>query len=181
MAKGMKILAVITGVCALCFLLLLNFTEIALFLPLAITFCVTAYHFSMRLLVGAVVNAKYKNKMNYERAWFRERRGERKFYRAIRVHKWKKFLPTYSPETFSMENKSVEEVLMATCQAEVVHEIIIILSFVPIICIPFLGDPVVFILTSVLSALFDLIFVFIQRFNRPRLRTLLSLQQKKEQ
>ena len=55
------------------------------------------------------------------------------------------------------------------CGAEIVHEIIMILSFLPLLAIPVFGEGAVFCITSLLSALFDSLFVMAQRFNRPRL------------
>jgi hypothetical protein len=68
-----------------------------------------------------------------------------------------------------VNKKTVEEVIGATCQAEIVHETIMALSLLPIILIPYLGAAVAFIITSVLSVLIDFAFVMLQRYNRPRL------------
>lgn len=86
----------------------------------------------------------------------------------------KKIIPTYSPETFDITNKSIEEIIGATCQAEVVHEIIMLFSLLPIALIPIFGEPIVFIVTSVLSMMIDSIFVILQRYNRPRLIKLMK-------
>ena len=56
-----------------------------------------------------------------------------------------------------------------TCVAEITHEIIILLSFAPLLVIPKFGAAPVFVITSLLAALFDGIFVIMQRYNRPRL------------
>lgn len=42
-------------------------------------------------------------------------------------------------------------------------------SLLPIALIPFLGGAAAFIITSVLAMLIDLIFVILQRYNRPML------------
>jgi hypothetical protein len=68
-----------------------------------------------------------------------------------------------------MKGKSFDEIAQAMCQAEIVHEIIIPLSFIPLAVIPRFGSAAVFIITSILAACFDLLFVIIQRFNRPRI------------
>jgi hypothetical protein len=39
----------------------------------------------------------------------------------------------------------------------------------PIIAIIWFGEPLAFIITSILSALFDLMFVIMQRYNRNRI------------
>lgn len=56
------------------------------------------------------------------------------------------------------------------CQAELVHETIVVLSFVPIIpSVLVFGDLPVFIITSLAAAIIDVTFVIIQRYNRPRI------------
>ena len=134
-----------------------------------ITLGVTLYHFAMRLAVGTIVNAMMNNKANHNHPWFREKRFEHKLYRLIRVRAWKKYLPTYSPDTFDTGRKTVSEIVGATCQAEIVHEVIMVLSLFPILFIPILGGAGVLIITSILAMLFDSLFVILQRYNRPKL------------
>ena len=77
-------------------------------------------------------------------------------------------MPTYAVGAFSFELHSMEEVLGAMCQAEVVHEMNVVLSFLPILAaVPF-GALWVFVITSVLAACYDGMFVMMQRYNRPR-------------
>ena len=97
-----------------------------------------------------------------------------KFYNFLRVKKWKKHMPTYNPEYYDVRKHSVEEIIQATCQAEIVHEINMILSFVPVIFTIWFGSLVTFLVTSFVAFCFDSIFVIMQRFNRPRLRRLLK-------
>lgn len=136
---------------------------------ITITFGVTLYHFAMRLAVGTAVNLIMKNKANHRNAWFREKGFERSLYRLMRVRKWKKYIPTYDPDSFDAAKKSIKEIVGATCQAEIVHEIIMILSLLPIALIAFFGAAEAFITTSVLSMLIDSVFVILQRYNRPKL------------
>ncbi|MBR2322556.1 MAG: hypothetical protein IKA54_03080 [Clostridia bacterium] len=159
------------------FLLVLFVVSLPIFLitkndtieTITITIGITLYHFAMRLVVGAVVNVIMKNKANHNNIWFREKRFESKLYKTLGVRKWKKRLPTYSPETFDFKQKNFEQIVGATCQAEIVHEIIMVFSLLPIIAIPFLGGAVAIIITSVLATLFDFLFVILQRYNRPKL------------
>ena len=134
-----------------------------------ITVGIALYHFAMRLFIGSVVNLIMKNKADHNSIWFREKRFENKLYKLIRVRKWKKYLPTYSPVTFDTTQKTVKEIVGATCQAEIVHEIIMVLSLMPIAFIPLLGGAAAIIITSFLSMLIDLTFVILQRYNRPKL------------
>lgn len=65
------------------------------------------------------------------------------------------------------------------CQAELVHEVNVILSFLPVVFSYWFGALAVFIVTSLLAALFDMIFVIMQRYNRPRILRL--IQKKKDE
>lgn len=136
---------------------------------ITITIGITLYHFAMRIAVGTVVDLIMKNKANYKSAWFREKSFEKKLYVLLRVRKWQKYVPTYSPETFDTNKKTVKEIVGATCQAEIVHEVIMALSLLPIVAIPLLGGATAIIITSFFSMMIDSVFVVLQRYNRPRI------------
>ena len=144
-------------------------TRITIIETITITIGVTLYHFAMRLIVGTITDLIMKNKADYNNLWFREKKFERKLYKLLHVKSWKKYLPTYNPDTFDTNQKTVTELLCASCQAEIVHEIIMVLSLLPIALIPCLGSATAFILTSICAMLFDSMFVILQRYNRPRL------------
>lgn len=139
-----------------------------LVLSLAITFATITYHFVMRLLVGFVFDRVMNNKVDYTRSWFRLRPWERKFYHVIKVKKWKNKMPTYDPNAFSPEKHTWDEIAQAMCQAELVHETIVVLSFLPVFMTKWWGAFGVFLGTSICAALLDLVFVIMQRYNRPR-------------
>ena len=101
---------------------------------------------------------------------------EAKLYKALRVRRWKGRLPTYAPSQFSLETQSPEQILRNMCGAEAVHEIIMVLSLLPIGLSGFFGTPGVFLGTSLAAALFDSLFVIAQRYNRPRLMRVLMRQ-----
>lgn len=147
-------------------------------LSLAITFGTFLYHFAMRLLVGCSVDRIKRNKADYTRAWYQLRSFEIGLYRFLKVKKWKGKMPTYDPTLFDPKLHSWDEIAQAMCQAELVHEIIIVLSFLPLTAaIPF-GSFGVFLITSILAACFDLCFVIMQRFNRPRVLRCVRLAKK---
>lgn len=137
---------------------------------LGITALTIFYHFAIRLFLGEWLLMKLiPEKINYDRKWFQLKQFEKKLYELLNVKKWKSNMPTYSPDEFSTEKRSWEEIVVSTCRSEIVHECNVILSFIPIIfTIPF-GSFLVFLLTSIGAAVFDLIFVIMQRYNRPRL------------
>lgn len=142
--------------------------------PLAITFGTFLYHFAMRLAVGYVVDRVMGNRADLTRKWYQLKPFEAGLYQALHVKKWKGSMPTYEPSLFDPRLHSWSEIAQAMCQAEIVHEIIAVFSFLPLLgAIPF-GSFVVFLITSVLAALFDLSFVVMQRYNRPRILKLIA-------
>lgn len=136
-------------------------------ITLAITFGTVLYHFVMRLAVGFLVPHSF----HYTDKFFTEKKFEKRLYKALRVKKWKRFMPSYNPDSYSIKNDihSLEIIADTTCRNEVIHLVIALLSFVPIFFISFFGAAAVFIITSILSCMFDMIFVIMQRYNRPRL------------
>ena len=145
------------------------FTTNRVFFSVAITFGTILYHFSVRLAVGLLIDAKYHNQMDYTKKWFAEKAFERKLYKLIQVKKWKKWLPTFNPQDFDIKSHSIEDIVQVTCQSEAVHEVNMILSFIPVVFSIWVGSLGVFLLTSFTAFLFDSIFVIMQRYNRPRL------------
>ena len=173
MAKCMKWAAVVFFFLAAAWIVLYCFCgEWAL--PFAITFGTCFYHFAMRLLVGYTLNSILKNRANYQKAWYQLHPFEARLYQVLKVKKWKGRMPTFDPSCFDPKLHSWAEIAGAMCQAELVHEIIIVLSFMPLFAaIPF-GSLPVFFITSLLSAAYDSSFVIIQRFNRPRILRLIE-------
>ncbi|MBQ4103666.1 MAG: hypothetical protein IJC90_04300 [Clostridia bacterium] len=174
MKKTMKRITVILLVLSVVFVLLNIYLKSDLFLILSITFCTALYHFVMRLFVGEICNKFIEPNLNCNSKWFKEKKFEKKLYKLLKVKKWKKFAPTYSPESFSLEKNSKEDIIRTMCGAEVVHELIIVFSFLPIIFSGLLDSFYEFLFTSIIAALVDSVFVIIQRFNRPRVIKLLK-------
>ena len=177
----MKYTAAVTLLLTILFAWLHHLMDMGVFLPLAITAGTFCYHMAMRLLVGGVVDAVMKNKADYTKWWYRPRAFEEKLYKLLRVHAWKTKMPTYDPELFVVRNRDFDRLAQVMCQAEVVHECIIPFSFLPLLAaIPF-GTFPVFLITSLLAALFDLSFVILQRYNRPRVIMLAQRQKQRNQ
>jgi len=179
MKQLMKQIAAWTSILTLVFVLLHIKWPGSLFLTLSITCGTTAYHFLMRLAVGYLIDRHFHNQIDPSLSWFRPFPFEEKFYRRLKVGKWKHHIPTYDPIQFSMKDRSPEEIAGAMCQAEVVHETIIVFSFLPIAFSRVFDSFWVFLITSVMAALFDLTFVILQRFNRPRVMNLIRYMQKR--
>lgn len=137
---------------------------------LAITFGTVFYHFAMRLAVGSVV----PNRFDFNHLWFRQSAFEGKLYKLLKLRRWKGKMPTYDPRLFSTQYYTPEQIAKNMCQAEVVHEVIILLSFVPLLFALLWDSFWVFFSTSIISAAIDCVFVMMQRYNRPRLLKLLQ-------
>lgn len=169
MARIMKLSASASALLTTLFAVLHRYTHIDILLVPAITFGTTTYHLAMRLLVGFLIDCILHNRVDYHRKWFGVSPMEQKIYRLLNVKKWKGKMATYDPSVFDPTKHSWAEIAQATCQAELVHEIIIVLSFVPLFAaIPF-GEPWAFIATSICAAIYDALFVIMQRYNRPRI------------
>ena len=151
-----------------------SFTKLRVLFPVAVTFGTIFYHLAMRLAIGSLVDAKYHNRMDYTKKWFQEKPFEKTLYKKLKVRKWKKHLPTLNPQDFDLKNRSLEEIIQVMCQAEIVHELIMPLSFVPVVFSIWFGSLDVFVITSCISFLFDGLLVIMQRYNRPRLIRLLK-------
>lgn len=176
---------IIRNLTAVSFLLLVFFAFLNrcfqkdLFLTLAITFATCFYHFAMRLATGLLVNAVMHNRADCKKAWYRPGKWEIRFYDAIRVKRWKNIIPSYRPDFFSPRKHTWEEIASAMCQAEVVHEIIIVISFFPLLAARVYGAFPVFFVTSLCAAFLDLLCVIVQRYNRPRVMKLVEKELRK--
>ena len=129
MSRVMKIISIVTIISTIIFSYIYITINKGIYLTLAISFGTTAYHFIMRLIIGYIVNGILHNKVKYNNIYFKSKKFEQKIYKIIKVKKWKDKMPTYNPEFYSTEKHSLEEIAMVTCQAEIVHELIIIFSF----------------------------------------------------
>ena len=154
----------------------------AFLLSSAITFLTMFYHFAMRFIVGETVQIIFRKKEFHENSLgFRLYSFEESFYKKIKVKRWKKSVITAKPEAFDVSRLSPAELLHSMLQAELVHRIIMLLSFVPLLFIIPFGAPVVFIVTSIFGCMIDCKYVIIQRYNRPRVKRLIYAQARRQQ
>lgn len=179
MSKVLKELLTFMGLCiflTLFFGIYYQQTRKGIYLTLFITFLTVSYHFLMRVIVGEMVTLICKKRnFSYDSFWWRTSPYEQKIYGILQVKKWKIHMITAKPEQFDIRRRTIDELLHNMTQAEIVHEIIMVLSFAPIILIHWFGAAAVFIITSIVACFIDLIFVIIQRYNRPRVMRLRDL------
>ncbi len=180
MKKKMKLATALSAAAAAVFCLLYKLFSVGIFESLAISFGTAFYHLAMRLTVGFAVDMIMQDKADFRSRRFAVGKSEMSFYEKLNVKSRKSGMPTYEPDKFNPKLHSWEEIAEATCQAERVHEIIVLLSFLPIAAGVWFGAYPVFIITSVLSAAYDLTFVIMQRYNRARIIAFLEHRKERE-
>lgn len=173
MAKAMKTIAALTVIGTICCAVLYKLSNLFVFLTFAITFGTTAYHFCIRLLIGTLIPAMMQNGADDTKKWFQVRDWEQKLYTKLNVKAWKNKMPTYNPELFDISKHSWAEIVQATCVSELVHETNVAVSFVPLVFTVWFGSFAVFLLTSLAAVAVDLMFVMMQRYNRPRIQRII--------
>lgn len=178
MPKVMKRITIISFVLMLITAGLFHCFGNDIYLTLAITCGTITYHLGMRLLVGLLYNFGMRNRADYTKKWYQVHSWENKLYQFLHVKAWKDKMPTYNPEWYSIKKHTWNEIAQVMCQAELVHETNMILSFLPLIAVKWFGAFAVFFITSAGSALLDCVFVIMQRYNRARI-VKLALREKK--
>ena len=135
------------------------------------------YHLWLRIIMGNVTKLF---KLNYEMKWFKQRRFEKPLYEFLKVKKWKKKALTYNPELFSLKKYSCHEIANTMTKAETDHWINELISLSSLLFAILWGEFHIFLITCIVAMLFDMQFILIQRYNRPRILKLTKVQQKKE-
>lgn len=171
-----KLVRVCVVVTAVLFLLYAWFGG-TLYFTLAVASATSTYHIAMRRWVGNFWNAVLHNHADYRRRWFRVSQREEHLYQTLQVRRWKNKMPTNDPDSFNPKTHSWEELAQTMCQSELVHETSVVLSFLPLALVPWIGGFPAFLITSLLAAAVDTLFVMMQRYNRGRIVHLLDRQQ----
>lgn len=169
-----KILLTLLIIFLLSKILYINFS-IDLFKTIYIASITTFLHIVIRTIIGECTYLFCKNiEFNYDSFWFKERNFEKKLYDFLHIKDIKFLMITAKPGLYDFHDLKFEDIIHNMTVAEITHEINIFASFIPCLLILIYGTPKVFIITSVIASLIDLLYVFIQRYNRPRLLNLLS-------
>lgn len=176
MKQLMKIVAGGSLAATIIFILIYLKTTNGVCFSMAITFGTISYHFFMRFAVGLILNITMNNHADYIRSWYQLKPFENELYKKLRVKSWKDKMPTYQPEVFLMKNHTLDEIAQAMCQSELVHEVIVIFSFLPVIASVWFDSFFVFLITSIAAACFDMTFVIMQRYNRGRILKIIARQ-----
>lgn len=134
------------------------------------------YHLWLRLIMG---NVNKLFKIEYTMLWFKESALDKKLCKLFRVKKWKNKALTYNPELFSLKDYSLEDIANTMCKVEVDHLVNVAISLSTLLFSLVWGLFWIFALTALLAILFDMQFVLIQRYNRPRIVKLIERQNKR--
>lgn len=177
-AKAMKGVLAAGVLGSVLFGLLYYFWDIEWALSAAVTCGMFAYHMIIRFLSPVILWGIFHRQYDHSGKWFRQKPWEKSLYQFLKVKEWKNRAITYDPSEYSMKEHSLEEIVNNMCHAELVHECIVVLGFLSLFfSIPFGSFPA-FLITSVLSAVFECAFVVIQRYNRPRVVRIMEKQKK---
>ena len=157
-----------------CFILYYgNIYKNKVILWIGITAFTIMYHFWVRIIMGNV-SKLFKKHLNYNQWWFKEKKFEKNLYKILRVKKWKGKALTYNPESFSLKEHSLEEIVNTMVKSEVDHWINEIISLSTLLfAIPW-GQFWIFFITAIAAMIFDSQFIIIQRYNRPRILKLIE-------
>ena len=164
----MYIISIVSASLTIIFFALNSLISSGILLTLAVTSMTFAYHFIVRIIIYHIITS-CKGKINTDSNYFRVSEIEQNIYKKLNVKKRKADIPTFNPEDFDIKKNSVRQIILNGCNAEIIHTVNIFASYISVIFSIWFGTVHVFIITSVLASIYDLQFVVIQRFNRPRL------------
>ena len=172
---------VITAITAIVCLVLYygNFNKNGTVLWTGITAFTIMYHFGVRIIMGNV-SKLFKKHISYKQKWFKERKFEKKLYKILKVKNWKDKALTYNPESFSLENHSLDEIANTMAKSEVDHWINEAISVSTIFFSLIWGEFWIFLITALAAMIFDSQFIIIQRYNRPRIVKLIERKSKRD-
>ena len=172
---------VITAITAIVCLVLYygNFNKNGTVLWTGITAFTIMYHFGVRIIMGNV-SKLLKKHISYKQKWFKERKFEKKLYKILKVKNWKDKALTYNPESFSLENHSLDEIANTMAKSEVDHWINEAISVSTIFFSLIWGEFWIFLITALAAMIFDSQFIIIQRYNRPRIVKLIERKSKRD-
>lgn len=134
-----------------------------------LSFHLLAWIVSAILVVGVM-----KNNADDSHLWFRELPWERGLYKLIGIRKWKRHLPTYAPQYYDFGSIKNEELLGIISQTEIVHEVAAVLSALSVIGARWFDHLPVFLVLAFADFATNVVYAFLQRYNRLRLRRLIK-------
>lgn len=129
------------------------------------------YQVITRLLVGTICEGVFENGVNSSTEWFKTSEAEERLYDFLGIKYLKRNLPKFERTDFSPTRQSLQDIIDTGCEIEAEHEINIAVSMLGILFVIPFGQAWVFVVFAVGAVLYDLLFIAVQRYNRPRLET----------
>lgn len=177
MSSAKRTLYMISGICVV-----LMFVFLALFvrshndamLIIGVIMLNAAFQLITRLLVGSICEGVFENGINSSAEWFRTSDFEERFYGTMGIKYLKKKLPKFERTDFSLARQSVQDIIDAGCEIETEHEINIGVSLLGLLLALLFGNVWIFAVTAGAAVVYDLLFIAVQRYNRPRLERVLA-------
>ena len=155
---------------------------------LYVTFWV-ALHLGITLLFTELPKGLRKRIFNSKNKFFKVSKKEMRFYKKIRLPKWKDKLPQFNPRFNKKElpetvtDEYIEEFIYVTCKAESIHYTAIVLGYLSIFLTTLTPNVELWLAVHTFFGfvcLFcNLPFSMIQRYNRHRLLSFLRAKQKR--
>ncbi len=152
-----------------------EFAHSDVILWIGVTCFTIMYHLWMRLIFG---NISKLLKVNYNMWWFKEKSFEKNIYKFFKVKSWKGKALTYNPELYDLKSNTLNEIANTMCKSEIDHLINVLISLSTLLFSLIWGQFFIFFVTSILAIAFDMQFVLIQRYNRPRVLRIIKRQEK---
>ena len=138
-------------------------------------------HFVVMHVFAAVVFAVFNNKYKVGNFWFRPKRFEKRLYKFLCVRKWKSYLKAWDADAYSLELNDGHSVLMRLCHAEIVHEVIAIAGFLPMVISFYIPKTFwLFCVSSIIFCFIHIAFAVVQRYNRPRFLRIIEHRKRKD-
>lgn len=148
-----------------------GFTSSLIIKWIGIVAFIIMYHLWMRIIMG---NVNKLFKINYKKWWFKEKSFEKKLYKLLKVKKWKGKALTYNPQLYSVKDRTLEDIANTTAKSETDHLVNVLISLSTLL-FSLLWDAFwILLVTAILAIAFDMQFVIIQRYNRPRIIRLIN-------
>lgn len=147
-----------------------------------ITLFMFAYHFDIRLLIGAIFTLFIKKNINILNKKYIVKDWEFNFYNKLRVKSWKDKYFVMDKSQFVMTN-NLDVILKNNICAELIHIFCIIFSYLSIIfgCLLSVSEWWLYLLTAFVASVFiDMLPIIIQRYNRYRLQKIYIKRHKKQ-
>lgn len=138
-----------------------------------LTGCLT-YHLAAWILSAIVVVGIMRNRADDSCFWFREWPWEARFYRFLKIREWKRLLPTYAPQFYDFATVPQDELLGVISQTEVVHCVAAVMVMLSLAGIRWFGHAGIIATIAALDFLVNVVYIFLQRYNRMRLRKLID-------